>query len=164
MLRGHRAKVVFAALLSAGAIVGQVLIPLLVGDAVNQIDDGDRGDLIRSAGMATGSTTRAKPPRWVRRAEGTEQGASHPRCRPAHVKLTLEPWSPVTAKAYLGGGALQAHTFTTERQSGPPGDTRKVTLHSSSSISTGSAQVRTQVPLGLHFKCGGLRPAQNPPR
>jgi ABC-type multidrug transport system fused ATPase/permease subunit len=48
MLRGHRAKVVFAALLSAGAIVGQVLIPLLVGDAVNQIDDGDRGELIRS--------------------------------------------------------------------------------------------------------------------
>ena len=48
MLRGHRAKVVVAALLSAGAIVGQVLIPLLVGDAVNQIDDGNRGGLVRS--------------------------------------------------------------------------------------------------------------------
>jgi ATP-binding cassette subfamily B protein len=48
MLRGHRKRVVFAALLSAGAIVGQVLIPVLVGDAVNQIDDGNRGGLVRS--------------------------------------------------------------------------------------------------------------------
>jgi ATP-binding cassette subfamily B protein len=48
MLRGHREKVVFASLLSAGAIVGQVLIPVLVGDAVNKIDAGDRGGLVRS--------------------------------------------------------------------------------------------------------------------
>ena len=48
MLRGHRRKVVFAALLSAGAVVGQVLIPLLVGDAVNKINSGERSELVRS--------------------------------------------------------------------------------------------------------------------
>ena len=48
MLRGHRRRVAFAALLSLGAIVGLVLIPLLVGDAVNYIAAGDRGGLIRS--------------------------------------------------------------------------------------------------------------------
>jgi ATP-binding cassette, subfamily B, bacterial len=55
MLRGHRAKVVFAALLSAGAIIGQVLIPLLVGHAVNQIDDGDRSGLVRSGAALLGA-------------------------------------------------------------------------------------------------------------
>jgi ATP-binding cassette subfamily B protein len=48
MLRGHRRKVVLAALLSAGAVVGQVLIPLLVGDAVNKINSGERSELVRS--------------------------------------------------------------------------------------------------------------------
>jgi ABC-type multidrug transport system fused ATPase/permease subunit len=48
MLRGHRERVALAALLSVGAIVGMVLIPLLVGVAVNAIDDGDKHRLVLS--------------------------------------------------------------------------------------------------------------------
>ena len=38
-----------AVLLSLGAIIGVVLVPLLVGDAVNKISAGDRSGLVRSA-------------------------------------------------------------------------------------------------------------------
>jgi ATP-binding cassette subfamily B protein len=46
MLRGHRGRVALAALLSLGAIVGLVLTPLLVGNAVNAIDDGEKDALL----------------------------------------------------------------------------------------------------------------------
>jgi ATP-binding cassette subfamily B protein len=52
MLRGHRGRVVLAAVLSFGAVAGLVLTPLLVGDAVNQINQGDKhGLLIAGAGL-----------------------------------------------------------------------------------------------------------------
>ena len=55
MLRGHRRRVVFASLLSVGAVVGQVLIPLIIGDAVNHIDDGNRGALVLSGAALMGA-------------------------------------------------------------------------------------------------------------
>ena len=52
MLRGHRGRVVLAAVLSAGAIAGLVATPLLIGVAVDQIDDGDdRGLYLAGLGL-----------------------------------------------------------------------------------------------------------------
>jgi ATP-binding cassette subfamily B protein len=46
LLRGHGGRVALAAVLSAGAVVGLVLTPLLVGNAVNEIQRGDERGLI----------------------------------------------------------------------------------------------------------------------
>ena len=49
LLGPHRRGLLLAVLLSLGAIIGVVLVPLLVGDAVNKISAGDRSGLVRSA-------------------------------------------------------------------------------------------------------------------
>jgi ABC-type multidrug transport system fused ATPase/permease subunit len=46
LLDGHRGRVALAALLSAGAVIGLVITPLLVGNAVNEIQRGDEKGLI----------------------------------------------------------------------------------------------------------------------
>jgi ATP-binding cassette subfamily B protein len=66
MLRGHRERVALAALLSLGAIVGTVLIPLLVGVAVNAIDDHDRGRLVLSGVGLVGAALLAAVSQWAR--------------------------------------------------------------------------------------------------
>ena len=56
LLRGHRRRVVLAALLSVGAVIGLVLTPLLVGNAVNMIQDGDeRGLVLTGVGLLAAS-------------------------------------------------------------------------------------------------------------
>jgi ABC-type multidrug transport system fused ATPase/permease subunit len=70
MLRGHRSRVVLAALLSVGAVVGHVLIPLLAGDAVNQIDDGDRGELVLSGLGLVGAALLAAVSQGRQRVDG----------------------------------------------------------------------------------------------
>ena len=49
LLGPYRRGLLAGVLLSLGAIVGVVLVPLLVGDAVNKISAGDRSGLVRSA-------------------------------------------------------------------------------------------------------------------
>jgi ABC-type multidrug transport system fused ATPase/permease subunit len=49
LLGPYRRGLLVAVLLSFGAIVGVVLVPLLVGDAVNNISQRDRSGLVRSA-------------------------------------------------------------------------------------------------------------------
>jgi ATP-binding cassette subfamily B protein len=46
MLRGHRGKVALAAVLSAGAVAGLVATPLLIGVAVDQIEQSDESGLV----------------------------------------------------------------------------------------------------------------------
>ena len=87
MLRGHRSRVVLAALLSVGAVVGQILITLLVGDAADQIDDGDRGELVRSgAGAEDGVVQMRRAPVPERRRPSHPSGA-HSNARNAHSNL-----------------------------------------------------------------------------
>jgi ABC-type multidrug transport system fused ATPase/permease subunit len=59
ILGPHRRRVALAALLSVGAIVGMVLIPLLVGHAVNEINNGDRDGLVRTGLALIGVTVLA---------------------------------------------------------------------------------------------------------
>lgn len=49
MVRPYRGRLTLAIVLSLGAMVGVVAVPLLIGDAVNQIDDKDRSGLVRAA-------------------------------------------------------------------------------------------------------------------
>jgi ATP-binding cassette subfamily B protein len=49
LLGPYRRGLLLAVALSFGAIIGVVLVPVLVGDAVNNISQGDRSGLVRSA-------------------------------------------------------------------------------------------------------------------
>ena len=81
MLRGHRSRVVLAALLSVGAVVGQILITLLVGDAADQIDDGDRGELVRSgAGAEDGVVQMRRGHRCRASTSSLIRAAPNPQC------------------------------------------------------------------------------------
>jgi ATP-binding cassette subfamily B protein len=66
MLRGHRGAVVLAAFLSLGAVIGLVLTPLLVGDAVNQIDQKDKDGLLVAGAALIGAAILAAASQGLR--------------------------------------------------------------------------------------------------
>ena len=74
LLGPHRRGLLLAVLLSPGAIIGVVVAPLLIGDAVNKISAGDRSGLVRSALALVGVAILAAVSQGARQRRGSRGG------------------------------------------------------------------------------------------